>query len=97
MRRYDTKPTDPFYRSPAWRRLRVMALQRDHYLCRRCRKRPATTVHHLMPREQYPDLALMLDNLESICARCHNQEHPEKGRRGQAAEALEGIRVIEIN
>ncbi len=73
-----------------------MALQRDHYLCQRCRRRPATTVHHRRPRDLYPELALVLDNLESVCARCHNQEHPEKGRRSQAEEALDGIRVIDL-
>ncbi|CAJ0571029.1 unnamed protein product, partial [Mesorhabditis spiculigera] len=38
-------------------------------------------VHHIKPLEDFPDLALSDDNLESICPTCHNQEHPEKGRR----------------
>lgn len=75
----------------------MMALQRDHYLCQRCRRRPATTVHHRRPRDLYPELALVLENLESVCARCHNQEHPEKGQRDHEKEELEGIRVIELH
>lgn len=94
--RYDVKPTDPFYRSQAWKNLRKAALIRDHYLCRRCKRRAANTVHHVLPREEYPERSLDLDNLESLCARCHNQEHPEKGRKGEAARLPEGIRVIVI-
>lgn len=96
--RYDMKKRDPFYASAAWQRIRRAALIRDHYLCQRCRKRPANTVHHLKPREEFPELAMTLENLQSICAICHNREHPEKGYRGgQGGKMLaEGIRVIEI-
>ena len=77
-----------------------MALQRDHYWCQRCGRRAATTVHHIIPREERPALALDLDNLQSICPQCHNQLHPEKGAKNCKAPPKAGlpadIRVIEI-
>jgi len=72
-----------FYKSPQWKRLRAVALRRDEYLCRRCkrygRNREATVVHHILHVDEYPDKALRLDNLISLCAECHNLMHPEKG------------------
>lgn len=97
--RYDQKTTDPFYKSGAWKRLRKAALERDHYWCQRCRRKPAEIVHHVIPREERPDLSLTLENLESVCAMCHAQLHPEKGAktfRGQRPETPTGIRIIEI-
>lgn len=75
---------DKFYTSKRWRKLRAAALRRDAYQCVECRKyfrsRPATTVHHIRPREEYPELEWRLDNLVSLCEACHNRLHPEKGR-----------------
>ncbi len=94
------KETDPFYLTDTWRALRKQVLQRDHYRCKRCRKRWASIVHHIIPRKERPDLALAAENLESVCERCHNQLHPEKGaktgRRTTAAGVPEGVRVIVI-
>lgn len=91
------KQKDPFYGSEAWARAREAALLRDHYWCARCGRRAATTVHHIQPRKLRPDLALALDNLQSLCPRCHNQLHPERGRRGGESPGLpSGVRVIEI-
>lgn len=79
------KRVDPFYKSKEWRKCREKILIRDHYLCQQCLRNgkltTANTVHHIKPREDYPELALDEDNLESICPPCHNQEHPEKGRK----------------
>jgi len=79
----EQKKAKPFYKSAAWLKCRVFALERDNYLCQPCMKKnrltPATTVHHKKPLEEAPDLGLDLDNLESICPACHNREHTEKG------------------
>ena len=49
-------------------------------------------VHHIIPLEERPDLALDMDNLASSCDICHNQEHPEKGGQGKAkAERPAGL------
>lgn len=105
---YD-KQTDPFYKSAAWAKARKLALERDHYICVDCmtakargeRRRPrtATVVHHIKPRDQYPELSLDLDNLVSLCDACHNKRHPEKGGKNGTREEMPeppGVRIIKI-
>ena len=93
------KETDPFYGAAAWKAARQQALDRDHGYCVKCRAAGRTTidrygrswpvlatmVHHKKPRKEYPELELVLDNLESLCDDCHAEEHPEKGM-GEARE-----------
>lgn len=105
--RYDKKP-DPRYKSAAWRRARCAALERDHYICQDClaakqhgerlRARAATTVHHIIPIKERPDLIFDLGNLISLCDPCHNKRHPEKGMNEVSAGGLShtGIRVIKV-
>ena len=80
------KKTNPFYHTKAWLLLRAIALARDNHLCQRCLKKhhlltAATTVHHIKPIETHWHLRLVLTNLLSLCATCHNAEHPEKRAR----------------
>lgn len=84
MSRYkQSKKTKAFYKSAAWLKCRKLVLKRDYYLCQPCLRdgklTTADAVHHIKPLEDYPELALDMDNLESICNSCHNKEHPEKG------------------
>lgn len=98
------KQADPFYLSGAWRQAREQALIRDLYLCQEClrrverglqlRPRHATMVHHIKPRKLYPELALSLDNLESLCNTCHERMTPE--RHGGKKEKSSTRRVIVI-
>ena len=71
-----------FYKSSAWEKKRWEILARDNHECQVCKEEggfaPATTVHHLKHLEDRPDLALDDDNLVSVCAACHNREHPER-------------------
>ena len=103
------KQADPFYATPAWRKLRKERLELDHYMCAECmrlyeagllrRPRRASVVHHIQHLADRPDLALDLNNLESLCSWHHNQEHPEKGGRSAAEEARNGprgMRVIKV-
>ena len=87
-----------FYHTSAWRRLRVKALERDHYLCKNClrnhRITTATEVHHILPVDDHPELALVLDNLESLCWDCHEQTK-DHGKRVMQAPA--GVRVIKVS
>ena len=82
-----------FYHSPAWRKIRVMVLQRDHYLCQHCLAKgiitQATEVHHIKPLEDYPKLALSLENLISLCWNCHEQT-----KKKQQRPVPKGVRVI---
>lgn len=72
-----------FYTSKKWERMRAAILKRDGYRCRICarygRIRQATTVHHIKHLDEYPELALDPSNLISVCTKCHNKLHPEKG------------------
>lgn len=80
-----------FYNSGAWRELRRKALERDNNECQRCkklglvhvdsvkkedeRKSIELNVHHIKEIEDYPELALNLDNLETLCLDHHNEIH----------------------
>jgi 5-methylcytosine-specific restriction protein A len=70
-----------FYSSKPWLAIRREKLSIDP-LCEVCLKDvryvPATDVHHKLERKDRPDLALDLDNLESLCKACHGAK-----RRGQ--------------
>ena len=81
-----------FYHTTEWQRARGKALKRDHGMCQRCRREgwytKATTVHHLKHLRDAPELALTMENLESLCAACHEREHPERHRRRIANELI---------
>lgn len=74
------------YKSQRWKHKRAQILRRDGYLCQECRKygrmTQATTVHHIQHVEDHPELAYNDDNLVSLCEKCHNKMHPEKGTKG---------------
>lgn len=74
-----------FYHTKQWKRKRREILARDHGECQRCRNRKkpaeftrATVVHHIKHLKDVPELALTDSNLESLCAECHEAEHPER-------------------
>lgn len=73
------------YKGKRWKKKRAAILARDGYLCCECRKygrrRDAVTVHHIKHVDEYPELAYVDSNLESLCQACHNKKHPEKGGR----------------
>lgn len=81
----DSLKKQGFYHKPAWRRVRRLALQRDHYLCQlRISKKctgVATEVHHIKPLEDFPALALDLSNLTSCCWWCHEETKDRKPER----------------
>ena len=66
-----------FYASTTWRELRRLFLL-DHPLCADCDREGrlvrAEHVHHKAERKERPDLALDWENLEALCAPCHNQK-----------------------
>lgn len=71
-----------FYNCIHWLHKRAEALERDNYECQRCKANglysPAECVHHMKHVKKFPQLALNLDNLISLCNSCHDLEHPEK-------------------
>lgn len=72
-----------FYQCKEWRTLRLKALERDNYECQECKKRGKVTtskdtkleVHHIKEVKKHPELALVLNNLKTVCVDCHNKEH----------------------
>lgn len=72
-----------FYQCKEWRTLRLKALERDNYECQECKKQGKVTtskdtkleVHHIKEVKQYPEFALVLSNLKTVCVDCHNKEH----------------------
>ena len=69
-----------FHTSPAWKAARLAAKRRDGWRCVRCRSRVGLEVDHIEPRERRPDLALTLDNLQTLCRECHiDKTRADKG------------------
>lgn len=58
-----------------WKRVRVLALKRDKYLCQHCLAAgfvtPAKDVDHIVPLNIAPERRLDLSNLQSLCRPCH--------------------------
>jgi 5-methylcytosine-specific restriction endonuclease McrA len=66
--------------SRKWRAFRLTILARDNYQCRYC-SGDATTVDHVMPIKDAPDLAFNPENCVSACQSCNSA----KGSRNQAS------------
>ena len=68
-----------FYKTTRWKKLREKILRRDGYMCqiskRYGRSVKADTVHHIFPRERYPELAWEPWNLISLSAAAHDKLH----------------------
>ena len=92
----DSLKKQGFYLKPAWRKIRLLALQRDHYLCQECLRQKritqATEVHHLVPLEDDPSLGLELSNLQSLCWNCHEATKHRK----QEPVLPTGVRVLKV-
>ncbi|AJD83068.1 HNH endonuclease [Paenibacillus phage Tadhana] len=74
-----------FYNSAAWKKCREAVLTRDHYLCQRCLEQKKITqadmVHHIVHLTDDWSKGLDMDNLESLCLSCHNEEHGNGGKQ----------------
>lgn len=68
-----------FYKSTAWKSKRRNILRRDDYRCQECKRYgksiTATTVHHIEPLKDKPELRLEGNNLISLCNKCHEGMH----------------------
>ena len=76
---YASKKADPFYKGKRWRRVRDAALARDGYICQESRRFgknvPADTVHHVFPRELFPEYQYSMWNLVSLAGAVHDEMH----------------------
>ena len=74
-----------FYKSKAWK-IRSMNYRKLHPLCERCLSKglyvPAELVHHKVHinEENQHDMQILMsdDNLESLCRKCHGEEHASR-------------------
>lgn len=64
------------YKRKPWKRLREVVLIRDKYVCQYFKRfgvyKTATTVHHLFPTKERPELFYDERNLISVCDEAHN-------------------------
>lgn len=71
------------FNSKRWQRLRASVLRRDEYLdqvAKRYGKRVAAdTVHHIFPREWFPEYTFESWNLISLSSATHNKLHDRDG------------------
>jgi len=74
-----------FYQSREWRELRIYVLRRDRWRCVLCgakvHAKGCARIDHIRPRKEAPHLERDARNLRTLCVRCDNQRHAEKGRR----------------
>ena len=86
------KSRDVFYSSKKWKEKRAHILRRDGYqdqLEKRAgRTIPATMVHHILPREQFPEYAFSDWNLISLSDESHRELHTIYGNLSEAGERL---------
>lgn len=68
-----------FYETRRWKKLRAAILRRDGYIDRIAwrfgKKVEATHVHHIFPREDFPEYQWEPWNLISVSASSHNALH----------------------
>jgi len=77
-----------FYSTKEWKHTRDEVRKRDNSECQECKrqgkvftiksepnKRKRLDVDHIKELEDYPELCLTMDNLETLCIRCHNKKH----------------------
>lgn len=89
--------SDPFLESKKWKRLRKSVLARDGYMCLYCKrfgKRiQADHVHHVLPREFYPEYRYTPWNLISLCKTCHDSMH-NRTDRTLTDQGKELVRIV---
>lgn len=80
------KEHDPFYDSARWKHLRSRVLRRDGYQCQLTKRmkmipKQAQVVHHIFPREFYPEYQWEAWNLISLTKAMHNSLHDRDSDR----------------
>lgn len=71
------KNSDKLLRTSRWRKLRERVLKRDNYMCQRCFHKyniitnDTLQVHHIKPRDRYPEQVYNINNLICMCQVCN--------------------------
>lgn len=84
------------YGNRFWKEQRRLARERDRHICRCCGtvldpKTRKIHVHHIVPYDMFdaPEAANSLDNLETLCVKCHMAKHKEL-RKSAASNSGKG-------
>ena len=68
-----------FYQSNAWINARDYMMAKYHYICQKCKNRPAEIVHHIIwlnpANINNPNITLGEKNLIPVCRECHAEIH----------------------
>lgn len=79
------KKPDPFYLSKRWKSIRNMVMKRDGYQCQLAKRDgkavDAQTVHHIFPREDFPEYQWETWNLVALSFAAHNMMHERDSHR----------------
>jgi len=78
-----------FYSSRAWKDLRLCKLSIDP-VCEHCCEAFADHVHHVKEVSDFPELRLVLENLESCCNSCHSKHHAKQQKQKPTLPIWEG-------
>lgn len=82
-----SKAPHPFYNSEEWRRVRRQVLHRDNHTCVQCgKKADRMQVDHIYSRKDYPQFALQVTNLRTLCPTCHAHQATSFGRKADYKE-----------
>jgi len=82
-KRLEGDECEAFYHTRTWQIIRRAVLEQEP-LCRSCKEMgrfvPATVVDHIVPIRQGGD-KMSMDNLQPLCASCHERKSIEEGSR----------------
>lgn len=85
---------DPFYKTPRWLRLREKVLRRDGYMCQLSKRfgkfQQAEVVHHIFPRDEFPEYQYEPWNLISLTVAMHHKLHD----RTNGQLSVEGVKLL---
>ena len=75
----ELKKADSFYNTERWQHLRQSILRRDNFMCQDAKRYgrmvPAEVVHHILPREIFPEYQWEPWNLISLSNKAHEEMH----------------------
>jgi 5-methylcytosine-specific restriction endonuclease McrA len=66
---------NPLYFDFMYNLAKEQVLIRDSYQCVKCKSDKQVTVHHIKPRNRFPELTCDLDNMITLCQKCHVKVH----------------------
>lgn len=77
-------------RTKEYREFRAMAWERDGNKCTKCGSIENLCIHHLISRTERPDLRFDIDNVITLCRKCHAKEEArlkhERNRREKSMD-----------